>query len=62
MFLFSCYEKSKPEQTTGVIYNRDVSSHPLKVGGFKIGVKLPIQDGIIDNSLHSELSNGWLSP
>ena len=33
--------------------------HPLKVGGFKIGVKLPMMDGIIDNPLHSD--SIWLT-
>ena len=52
-YLFSCYEDSTNGQTTSVIYNGDVSLHPLKIGGFKIDLNLPMTNGIIDNPLHS---------
>ena len=56
---YMCYKDSTAGRTTSVIYNEDLSLHPLKVGGFKIGVKLPMMDGIIDNPLHSD--SIWLT-
>ena len=65
-YLFSCYEDSTNSRTTNVINNGDVSLHPLKIGGFKIDVNLPMINGVIDNPLHSArlvdyLCDFWMS-